>query len=444
MKSAITSFVRLSAFRKTGKTHEKNCELDSGKHIQSSRCLPAAPSETELSSHVILENLPSHISSLDVDGKWKNIARGNCKYFHSIKTDDFAQWVSEVVNVQDRVAVLKAVGDCRSGSCNTVAEFRLLNSVRYADAPKWVELSCTAIAAENTILTALADISERKLLETSTLRAREISDAANLEKSIFLASMSHELRTPLNTIIGFSEILKSGMVPASHVEKQMEYHGLINDSAQHLLNVLNDILDMSKIEAGKYEIFPENIELSQINSSCFSMLRPLADKAGVRLRITEFEEPLQLEADSKAVRQILINLISNAIKFTRNDTDIVVSAKRIGCKIEWKIRDQGQGISAENLERLGEPFHQIDGKKTRQREGSGLGLSIVKGLINLHKGSFDIDSKLGVGTTVTVQLPMSLGLGSPVPAQEVDTIIRIKPLPSETMQQKSAISRLVG
>ncbi len=234
------------------------------------------------------------------------------------------------------------------------------------------------------------------------------------------------------------------MLPASDVDKKNEYHGLIHDSAQHLLQVLNDILDMSKMEAGKYEIFPEAMEINQIINSCCSMMTPLAQQANVTLHYATDNEPLIFEADSKAVRQILINLLSNAIKFTHPDTSININAKRVGRSVEFEIRDHGNGISAQSLAGLGEPFHQLDDEKSRSHEGTGLGLSIVKGLVELHGGDFKIESELEVGTSVSVRLPMSQGQTGPIPADEQDTIIRINPNPVNLEMKREAILRLAG
>jgi cell cycle sensor histidine kinase DivJ len=444
LKSAITNFAQMPSLRRFGKIDDENFETPGDQHVATDANIAAGKLIQNLTPEAILKNLPSCISSLDANGEWNNITDGSCECFSSIGSRNFNEWVSESVHVQDRVVILKAVDDCRASGQNVIAEFRLIDNTNRENSSKWVEITCTSISYEKTILTILVDVTQRKLLEKQILKAQELSEAANLEKSKFLANMSHELRTPLNAIIGFSEILKCGMVPASHVEKQHEYHSLINESAMHLLNVLNDILDMSKIEAGKYEIYPEKIELTQIISSCISMLKPLADKAGVKLRFDNNEDKLSLEADSKAIRQILINLISNAIKFSNHGAEILISAKRSGSKIVWQIKDQGQGISAKNLEHLGEPFQQIDGRKNRKHEGTGLGLSIVKGLISLHGGKFKIESELGIGTTVTVELPCSSMASAPVPYEDVDTIIKIKPFPGEQEQLKPDLSRLVG
>ncbi len=437
-KQAIAGIVTSPLFSKKTGTIANHAKATSGWNIDEGQGAP-------ISHKNVLESLPSRIATLSANGYWQAVNPGNNEYLKTINDNNFVNWVSQHVHVQDRVAVLKAVSDCRSLAQEVVVDFRLLNLEQSPVKPKWVEFRCTAIDRKNdTILTIFKDISDHKALEADMQNASDKADAANIGRTRFLANMSHELRTPLNAIIGFSEMLKSGMLPASDVEKHNEYHGLIHESALHLLHVLNDILDMSKMEAGKYEIFPEDIELNQIINSCCLMMEPLAQKANVTLHFASDNDPLNLEADSKAVRQILINLLSNAIKFTRSDTSIIVKAKRVGRSIEFRIRDQGQGISAQLLEGLGEPFYQLDDEKSRCHEGTGLGLSIVKGLVELHNGEFKIESELEVGTSVSVLLPMSQGQVKPVPADEQDTIIRINPNPVNLEKNRVAISRLAG
>jgi cell cycle sensor histidine kinase DivJ len=402
------------------------------------------PLENVISSELILNNSPTYVCSLNNRGDWLPVAPGNCDYFKSIKTDNFAQWVNQAVHVQDRFAVLKAVNDCRTDECDTSVDFRVLNDLKKSGAPQWLEIKCAAVSTHQEILTFLRDISDLKLFEKKLLEERAGAQAANIAKSRFLANMSHELRTPLNAIIGFSEILKSGMIGASEVKKQQEYQSLIHDSARHLLSVLNDVLDMSKIEAGKFEIFPENIDLKQIVVSCCSILLPLANKADVKLCVVDPNEPIRLEADPKAILQILFNLTSNAIKFAKPGTNIDISASRIGRKVIIKIRDQGRGISSEYLDLLGEPFQQIECHKNRHCEGTGLGLSIVKGLVQLHGGNFDIESVIDVGTTVTIGFVQSRGLSRPVPAHDSDTILKVNPNSADSRQSRSVISRLAG
>jgi len=397
----------------------------------------------EISPDFVLQNMKAHVSCLKSNGTWMQLASGSCEYFRSIDTSCFQNWVNVNVHVQDRVAVLKLASDCQAGENTATEEFRLLNSSSGCEAPLWAEIRCVLVPHRKSVLIYLEDISANKCIETEMLAARDLADKANLAKSRFLANMSHELRTPLNAIMGFSEMLKSGMLPADNNEKPLEYYGLIYESAAHLLQVVNDVLDVSKIEAGKYEIYPEELDATRIIESCCSMLYPLAKNADVNIHISKPDEPILLEADSKALRQILLNLVSNAIKYSEYESTIHVSAKRVGRMIELKVCDQGKGISPEYLDELGEPFYQIDGEKSRLHEGTGLGLSIVKGLVHLHGGKIKIESQLGSGTTVRVQLTQFMGVSRPIPADDNDTIIRIKPANTGSDNYRNELSRMV-
>ncbi len=432
MKSAISGLAGLNVF---GKNTSAQPPSDAA---ASSSC------DTTLSPSCILQNLPGHISTLSRQGAWHPVSRGRTEFFKSIDDSNFVQWVNEFVHVQDRVIVLKAVDDCRAHEMEKCADFRPLNVSGDKNIPLWLEMRCVPIVSDNCMLTIMRDISERKTMELDMAENRKLADQSNTAKSRFLANMSHELRTPLNAIIGFSDLLKSGMIAIDDTQKQQEYQELINESAHHLLHVLNDILDMSKIEAGKYEIFPEEFDLvSLIHSTC-SMLMPLAQKSSVRLNVSVEDDEIMLEADSKAVRQIILNLVSNSIKFADADTVIEISASRIGRKIELKVADRGRGISPEYLDGLGNPFYQVDNEKSRQHEGAGLGLSIVKGLVNLHNGDFNIESTIGVGTNVRITLAQSMRDTVPVPADDAETIIRIKPRTGGHTQNAIVKSRLVG
>lgn len=405
---------------------------------------PDTSGVTNLSAEQILAGLPSHISSLDCANTWNTISPGNCEYFSNIRATDFNHWVATVVHVQDRVGILKAVDDCRANNKEVIAEFRVLDKLGTCKVPDWIEFKCASLADGEYILTILRDISGRKSLEQQARKSRDLADKSNAAKSRFLANMSHELRTPLNAIIGFSDLLKSGMVGLNDTEKQVEYQGLINDSAHHLLHVLNDILDMSKIEAGKYEIHPEEVDFAKIIQSSCAMLMPLAQNANVMLDLSRVNQSIMMEADSKAIRQIIINIVSNAIKFTRPNTVIEISAQRLGREVEFIVKDYGRGISPEGLKSLGNPFYQVDNEKSRKHEGTGLGLSIVKGLLELHGGTFSIKSGIDIGTTVTIALSRSHGANTPVPADDADTIIRIRPQNSGNRLNSGAISRLAG
>jgi two-component system, cell cycle sensor histidine kinase PleC len=244
----------------------------------------------------------------------------------------------------------------------------------------------------------LADLAE-KYAEEKT-RAEE----ANQAKSKFLANMSHELRTPLNAIIGFSEIMESGMFGPLGAEKYGEYCRDIRESGEYLLDVINDILDMSKIEAGGIRLAPETVELYPLLADC---LRVVSTRAGEKhLSLSADVDPaIRLNADRRAIKQITLNLLSNAVKFTPDGGAVTVRGRLRAGAVIIAIEDDGIGIPREALRKLGRPFEQVESQLTKRHQGSGLGLAIAKSLVELHGGAMRIRSKLGRGTMVVVRLP---------------------------------------
>jgi cell cycle sensor histidine kinase DivJ len=218
--------------------------------------------------------------------------------------------------------------------------------------------------------------------------------------------VSHELRTPLNAIIGFSELLASDICGTLPDPRQREYVALIHESGSHLLTVVNDILDMSKIEAGKLELVVEPFAVEDMVKATQRMVAQLAAERGLTLAAEIAPGLPDLAADPRACRQILINLLSNAIKFTERGGRVHITAMREGGFIAIGVADTGIGIAEADVARLGEPFVQARGGYDRRHAGTGLGLSVVKGLTALHGGAMRIESRLGVGTTVTVRLPI--------------------------------------
>jgi two-component system cell cycle sensor histidine kinase PleC len=247
---------------------------------------------------------------------------------------------------------------------------------------------------------ALADLAE-KYAEEKT-RAEE----ANQTKSKFLANMSHELRTPLNAIIGFSEIMESAMFGPLGAGKYTEYSRDIRESGEYLLDVINDILDMSKIEAGGIRLVPEPVELEPVLADC---LRVVSTRAGEKhlLLDSHIDPNVQLNADRRAVKQIALNLLSNAVKFTPDGGAVTVHGRLRGGKISIAIEDNGIGIPKDALHKLGRPFEQVESQLTKRHQGSGLGLAIAKSLAEMHGGAMRIRSALGKGTTVVVRLPLA-------------------------------------
>jgi two-component system, cell cycle sensor histidine kinase DivJ len=218
--------------------------------------------------------------------------------------------------------------------------------------------------------------------------------------------MSHELRTPLNAIIGFSDMLRNESTLMLDGDRRIEYAGLINDSGHHLLAVINGILDMSKIETDNFEITPEPFAPAQVIATCCDLLTLRASEAGVTLDKMPTGELPDMIADKRALSQILINLVSNAIRFTDRGGTIAVGASVDAGHVTFVVEDNGVGINEEDLARVGEPYFQARASYDRRHGGTGLGLSIVKGLVRLHGGDLDIKSRVGEGTRVSVRLPI--------------------------------------
>jgi two-component system, cell cycle sensor histidine kinase PleC len=245
----------------------------------------------------------------------------------------------------------------------------------------------------------LADLAEKYSREKT--RAEE----ANQTKSKFLANMSHELRTPLNAIIGFSEIMESGMFGSLGSEKYHEYCHDILTSGHYLLEVINDILDMSKIEAGRMKLDMERLDLSKTLAESLRVVSGRANDKNLTLK-AEIEGAIPVVADRRAIKQIVVNLLSNAVKFTPEGGTVVVRGKVTQNSIMLLIADTGIGIAPHSLARLGNPFEQVESQLTKTYHGSGLGLAIARSLTGLHGGSMRLRSRLGAGTVVCVSLPL--------------------------------------
>lgn len=260
---------------------------------------------------------------------------------------------------------------------------------------------------DNDVLLHIADTTAHEARITGLRQARANAQKDADGKSLFFAGVSHELRTPLNAIIGFSDMMRSrlfGPLPS----KYAEYADLIHGSGQHMLDLIGDVLDMAKVEAGKYELIYSNFDAADVVRSSIKMIRPTADAAQLQLEARIIEEPaeLLLEADRKALRQMLLNLLSNAVKFTPKGGRIVVSAKSVGGVMNVTVEDNGVGMSAKDLEKVGKPYVQTSSGQNTEQRGSGLGLSLVKSLAELHGGRFALASQKDKGTTAEIYLPL--------------------------------------
>jgi two-component system cell cycle sensor histidine kinase PleC len=273
------------------------------------------------------------------------------------------------------------------------------------------------IDSERRLIATISDL--RKSQQTLELQTEQLADMAekyaeeknraeeaNQTKSKFLANMSHELRTPLNAVIGFSEIMESGMFGALGAEKYHEYCRDIRQSGQYLLDVINDILDMSKIEAGRLRLDVEDLELDPVMADALRVVTARAQDKSLTVK-AEITPHLKFRADRRSVKQIALNLLSNAVKFTPEHGCITVRGRRCGDSILIAIHDTGIGIPSDALRKLGRPFEQVESQLTKTHHGSGLGLAIAKSLAELHGGAMRIASKPGIGTIVAVRLPVA-------------------------------------
>jgi two-component system, cell cycle sensor histidine kinase DivJ len=325
------------------------------------------------------------------------------------------------VHVADRPAYLTALADAATLAEDRSAEFRVRRAVAEA-APAmatqfiWIEMRCRPLAAgegeteqDREVVAVMRDTTERKAQQQAIEAARAEAERANQAKGHFLATMSHELRTPLNAIIGFSEMLTKESSLLIGPERRHEYAHLINESGHHLLSVVNDILDMSKIETGNFEIRPEAFAPGHVIADACDLLRHKAREAGIDLVARLSDKVPEIIADKRALNQIMLNLLSNAIKFTDRGGKVTVGAEAHVSTITVTVEDSGVGIGPDDLPRVGDPFYQARSSYNRRHDGTGLGLSIVKGLVALHGGNLEITSRLGEGTRVAVRLPLDCG-----------------------------------
>jgi cell cycle sensor histidine kinase DivJ len=234
--------------------------------------------------------------------------------------------------------------------------------------------------------------------------ARVAAEQQNAGKSRFLANMSHELRTPLNAIMGFSDIMRQRLFGPLG-DRYAEYAELIHESGTHLLELINDVLDMSKIEAERFDLTIEHFDARDAAQAVMRLMRGQAERAGVHLRGVLPIGPLMVDADRRAVKQIALNLISNALKFTPRGGSVTVTMQGAADTLELVVADTGVGIARDDLERLGRPFEQA-GEQDKRAEGTGLGLSLVRAFARLHHGDMELESAVGEGTTVTVRMPV--------------------------------------
>ena len=322
------------------------------------------------------------------------------------------------MTLQERADVLRRLDDNRAALAATygehaaqqVAAVASLNPDRaLADWRQHAKAAFVALVLRSLFVILIGlflveQLSRREFVEAELVKAKDAAEAANRAKSAFLANMSHELRTPLNAILGFSEIIKSGHFgPAS--ERYSAYAGDIYNSGKHLLSLINDILNLSKLEAGQLALDEQEVDIRAVIAESVRFIEACSRKAGVRVIVhVENGIPL-LWADERRLQQVLINLLSNAVKFTPRGGQVCISALDSVAGVTIAVSDTGIGIAPEDIPKVLAPFGQVASALSRNHEGTGLGLTLAKQLAELHGGTLAIEIAPGAGTTVTIVLP---------------------------------------
>ena len=337
------------------------------------------------------------------------------------------------IHIQDRPAYLQALSQCMNNTDDNrpaiAVELRIMRDTAtnkdgsvhsVASGVRWVEMRCAPERDEagkiTGAITTTRDISKRMQKHFAMEKAMEEAELANESKTCFLANVTHELRTPLNTIIGFSEILCHPELTKNNEERNREYAQLIHKGGTHLLQLVTDLLDMSRLESGNFEVSPQPFDLCDLTQSCCKMMQTEADQRGIALYSQFEEQSAEVFLDPRSCRQILLNLISNSLKFSDKGGQVSVALSKVSKSVDgvaqhWMklvISDNGIGIDKCDIPKLGKPFVQAESSLQRRFEGAGIGLSIVRGLCELQKGDMQIDSKLGRGTRVTITLPVDM------------------------------------
>lgn len=316
--------------------------------------------------------------------------------------------LNDITHPDDRETNLRLRGELWAGDIDS---FQITKRfIRKDGAPIWVINDLTTIRDDQGkvvfSINLFQDLTELKKAEEVLTQSVARAETANVAKSAFLANMSHELRTPLNAIIGFSDIIQSETFGTVGSPRYKEYAQDINEAGLHLLNLINDILDLSKIEAEKDELYEEALDVPSEIDSALSLVRQRAEKNNITIELKIEEDIPDLEADERKLKQILVNLLTNAIKFTKPGGTVTVSAWcRPDSGFVFQIVDTGIGIAPKDIPKALLQFGQVDSDLNRKYEGTGLGLPLTKALVELHGGSLDLQSEEGIGTIVTVRFP---------------------------------------
>jgi len=369
---------------------------------QSRQDLTDRQNELQPLNSELLDNAPGAVLSISQDNRVIYFSNGAEKLFGL--TNDLGIIPAPALFPDDefnRNSLLAMIERVRRSGKEEKANFVIRETV---DELRYIDIRAMKQRNADVALFAHDSTSRRKEIEQLLSEQDEAEQDAEA-KTLFFAGVSHELRTPLNAIIGFSDMMRSrlfGPLP----NKYAEYADLIHDSGQHMLDLIGDVLDLTKVDIGKYELIYSNFDAADVIRSTIKMVQPMADAAEVRIDvIINVNQDLVVKADRKAIRQILLNLLSNAIKFTPKGGQISITASSAGNQLHMSVVDNGRGMTDTEIKQIGIPFVQGKSAQMTDARGSGLGLSLVKSLTDLHKGRFSIASQEGVGTTVDIYIP---------------------------------------
>lgn len=353
----------------------------------------------------IFDNVPAALFLKETDGRYKLINRKYSQWFNVQPEEIVGKTVHELYPREraDRYAACDREL-ARAGAVHTDE----------VDIPLWTGETRTFTITKFPITDGermtdiggvIVDVTKRKRAETQLLHAREVAEEANRAKSHFLANMSHEIRTPLNAILGFADTMHSEIFGPLGSDRYLDYTDNIVTSGRHLLELINDLLDISRIEAGEYPIRREAFAVSALIEECTLLVQNMAEASAISLRIDMPDNAPDFYADRRALKQILLNLLSNAVKFTPEGGEIVVAVRYGPGWSELSVRDTGIGIAEADLKTITSPFERGRVSEFEKKEGIGLGLAITESLVDLHNGKLSIVSRVKEGTTVTARFP---------------------------------------
>jgi two-component system, cell cycle sensor histidine kinase DivJ len=395
--------------------------------------------DNERRDRMLLSAIDDLVTWHDHNGRVLEASASAARFVGADATSLHGHGLLERVHIADRPLLLQALSDVAAHGRPATVQFRMhldtaairatgtarvifaeMRMHRIDEAP--ADASGRPVSS---VVAVTRDVTEHRRRAEELEQARANAERTDELKSRFLANVSHELRTPLNAIIGFSEVLAGEGAMAVDPARTREYAGIIRNSGQHLLEVVNMLLDMSRIQSGHFDYAPEPLDMNALVRTCCDLMQLRFDQAGITLVRDANPVPVEITADLRACRQMLINLLSNAVKFTPRGGRVEVALRWSGNHLDLIVADDGIGIAEVDLPRVGEAFYQCGGGYERTHEGTGLGLSVVQGLVGLHGGAIAIESTRGEGTTVIVTLPRACRQDcGPVPVARIRTRTR--------------------